>query len=115
MESNFLQVSYEVHCLICHKEAPMKNFSEHLESHPGERTACGETCDFKWHPKNAKMLKDFTEYCNKHPEERFWQALRNFSGEAFIFVSKEGKPLGGSTRRDMEFIENLKDTFYRET
>lgn len=37
--------------------------------------------------KNEKLLKDFTEYCKANPELRFWQALRNWSGWAFIRVS----------------------------
>jgi len=28
--------------------------------------------------KNQKLLKDFANYCKKHPEERFWQALSNW-------------------------------------
>jgi len=39
--------------------------------------------------KNVKLLVEFDEYCNKHPEERFWQALRNWSGFAFICASKQ--------------------------
>lgn len=33
--------------------------------------------------KNAKLLKDFTRYCDKHPNERFYQALRNWSGFSY--------------------------------
>lgn len=29
--------------------------------------------------KNSKQLVSFTNYCFKHPEERFWQALRNWN------------------------------------
>lgn len=39
--------------------------------------------------RNSKVLKDFVKYCKEHPEERFWQALRNWSGHAFIFAGKE--------------------------
>lgn len=34
-----------------------------------------------------KLLAEFTEYCNANPELRFWQALRNWSGFPFIYVS----------------------------
>jgi len=37
--------------------------------------------------KNENMLNDFSVYCAKNPELRFWQALRNWSGHAFIYVS----------------------------
>lgn len=37
---------------------------------------------------NDKLLKSFTSYCKKHPEERFWQALRNWSGADVISYSK---------------------------
>lgn len=36
--------------------------------------------------KNSKVLQDFVKYCEEHPEERFWQALRNWSGQSFIYV-----------------------------
>lgn len=52
--------------------------------------------------KNAKLLADFTRYCESHPDERFWQALRNWSGWGFIFVSNDV---------DMN-IEKSADTFY---
>lgn len=38
--------------------------------------------------KNSKVLNSFIAYCYKHPELRFWQALRNWSGFAFICASK---------------------------
>ena len=50
--------------------------------------------------KNTKVLNDFSAYCANHPDERFWQALRNWVGEPFVMV---GTP-GGT----------LEDTFYRE-
>jgi len=37
--------------------------------------------------RNSKVLKSFAKYCKEHPEERFWQALRNWSGYKFIFAS----------------------------
>lgn len=41
--------------------------------------------------KNEKLLKDLIEYCKDHPEERFWQALRNWAAADFIFVEKSGE------------------------
>lgn len=54
--------------------------------------------------RNSEVLKDFVDYCNRHPTERFWQALRNWSGYGFVYVSNT-KPPGADT----------KDTFYTET
>lgn len=37
--------------------------------------------------RNSKTLADFVAYCEKHPHERFWQALRNWCGYNFVFVT----------------------------
>lgn len=54
--------------------------------------------------KNEKTLQSFIDYCKAHPEQRFWQALRNWSPFSFIY--------GGG-----QFVEHpaLQDTFYLET
>jgi len=56
-------------------------------------------------PKEPCMLVliDFIRYCGKHPEQRFWQALRNWSGVKYIYISNESSGEG-----------ELKDTFYWE-
>ena len=41
--------------------------------------------------RNSKLLEDFTRYCQKYPEQRFWQALRNWSGYPFVLVSDTKK------------------------
>ena len=38
--------------------------------------------------KNAKLLKEFTAYCEKYPGERFWQCIRNWSGAYSILFHK---------------------------
>lgn len=38
--------------------------------------------------RNSKLLKEFIEYCETHPEERFWQAIRNWSGADKILYEK---------------------------
>ena len=52
--------------------------------------------------KNAKWLESLTKYCLEHPDERFWQALQNWSEYAFIFGTKTG------------FVKDLEDTFYKD-
>lgn len=50
--------------------------------------------------RSEKTKKAFIKYLEEHPEERFWQAVRNFSGYNFVLV-----------RNDTETPE---DTFYWE-
>jgi hypothetical protein len=51
--------------------------------------------------RNRKILDSFVKYCEEHPQERFWQALRNWSRFNFIYVS-------------LHVVDNPKlvDTFY---
>jgi hypothetical protein len=39
--------------------------------------------------RNSEVLTDFIAYCVLHPEERFWQALRNWSDANFIYIAKD--------------------------
>lgn len=55
--------------------------------------------------KNNKLLSSFSEYCLEHPDERFWQALRNWSKKAFILKANGYKLETG------EYIQ-ISDTFY---
>lgn len=56
------------------------------------------------------LLENFTYYCKAHPEERFWQALRNWSDYDFIMGWKAGEfDLGKAAEMGLE------DTFYKET
>lgn len=62
--------------------------------------------------KNEELLTEFKEYCEAHPEQRFWQALRNWNlqnnpNESYIFVGE--LPYG-----EMKFFDKLTDTFFRE-
>lgn len=41
--------------------------------------------------KNIKTLEDLTSYCNLHPEERFWQALRNWVEADAVFLESDGE------------------------
>ena len=56
--------------------------------------------------KSADKLSSFIEYCLKHPDERFWQALRNWSQYQFIYVSNQCDVI--------EKVDDLQDTFYIE-
>jgi len=55
---------------------------------------------------NQDKLNDFTVYCHEHPKERFWQALRNWSGYGFIY--------GCNTMiKKFSDLIGLEDTFYK--
>jgi hypothetical protein len=56
--------------------------------------------------RNAKMRAEFNAYCEAHPAERFWEALRNWVGCTFIYASEE---LG-----DYGYRINATDTLYWE-
>lgn len=64
--------------------------------------------------KNAKELYSLCDYCLQHPEERFWQALRNWSFQYY----KDEFPDG--TKPEIHYIfagfdqEACEDTFYWE-
>ena len=55
--------------------------------------------------RNSEVLEDFVNYCKTHPDQRFWQALRNWSEFDFILGSHE-KPF----QQPFPF----QDTFYFE-
>ena len=52
--------------------------------------------------RSEKTKQDFIKYPEEHPDERFWQAVRNFAGVGFVFV---GEDIDG---------EDASDTFYWE-
>lgn len=71
--------------------------------------------------KSKENLVDFITYCLEHPEERFWQALRNWSGYYYIFGWRPRKPVtlkddGANYVEGVEDLEKagLEDTFYWE-
>ena len=65
-------------------------------------------------PDTKEMLEKFTAYCQAHPEQRFFQALRNWmqleidADCNFIFIGSNSF-LEGDTE---SAIKDLRDTFY---
>ncbi len=51
--------------------------------------------------KSKTQLVSFVKYCTKHPNERFWQALKNWSGFRCI-------------RAQRRVLEVGEDTYYME-
>jgi len=68
--------------------------------------------------KNRFLLRDFTDYCIKHPEERFWQALRNWIGVSALFVGhiELERPVDQMGRKCIGNLTRVvdADTFYWE-
>jgi hypothetical protein len=48
--------------------------------------------------RNGGVLMSFVDYCIAHPSERFYQALLNWSGVSFLWVSNV--PFSNSIRID---------------
>lgn len=63
----------------------------------------------KQKPKCKKTLDSFITYCYANPEERFWQALRNWSGYTFIFGRETNKSIIDDLDKLREL--DLEDTF----
>ena len=55
--------------------------------------------------KALKTAEALVKYIKAHPDERFWQALRNFSGYLKIYGEYENKEVDDVV---------LEDTFYLE-
>lgn len=55
--------------------------------------------------RNNKILEDFIKYCKEHPQERFWQALRNWVGYNFIITTNSDRWMTDTF---------FQDTFYWE-
>jgi hypothetical protein len=54
--------------------------------------------------RNSEVLASFVAYCEANPEQRFWQALRNWTKYNFVLVSNQPpSPWAG-----------FEDTFYWE-
>jgi hypothetical protein len=71
--------------------------------------------------KNGQKLVEFIKYCMEHPEQRFWQALRNWSGYYFVFGWRPKTPImfnndGSNIAEGLDEFrqKGLEDTFYWE-
>jgi hypothetical protein len=60
--------------------------------------------------KNQKQLESFIAYCKAYPDQRFWQALRNWSGYAMIYGSDMAPT--PKEKEASNFTKQLTDTFY---
>ena len=64
--------------------------------------------------RNSETLTDFIAYCLLHPDERFWQALRNWAEVDFILFSDTAPIFLDAVDIQSGYDASLEDTFYRE-
>jgi hypothetical protein len=64
--------------------------------------------------RNSKLLKDFTTYCLSNPDQRFWQALRNWAGVAFIYFSDNFLNTQENCHTEDTFYLEDKNTLYKK-
>jgi hypothetical protein len=62
--------------------------------------------------RNTNSLVSFTAYCRKHPGQRFWQALRNWSKNPFILASSHFDSEMFDQNFMPEHMVAIYDTFY---
>lgn len=58
--------------------------------------------------RDSEIKENFIQYMDDHPELRFWQAVRNWSGYGFVYAGE------GEMQPDGEIKLNVEDTFYWE-
>ena len=59
---------------------------------------------FSKRTKNQDLLIEFGQYCANHPDERFFQALRNWMKVRYIYISND----------TVSYCPKIIDTFYFE-
>lgn len=66
--------------------------------------------------KNNQKLISFTQYCLDNPEQRFWQALRNWAWTDKEYGDKRASFIlkAQHINFDTGEFEGIKDTFYEE-
>ena len=62
--------------------------------------------------KNSRLIASFKIYCEEHPEERFWQALRNWCGAVAIWKQTRGEPEDVSPNQGHHSY--IEDTYYKD-
>ena len=63
---------------------------------------------------DGQTLESFLDYCEKNPAERFWQALRNWSGQDFVFFGNVSNRRKAPDQKPVKFDDQnvyLDDTY----
>ena len=85
-------MSVKVHltCIICGAESGP--YDVHEEFCGCGKSLCAAFCFATYHPDRPCSSRDyatkrsFLQFLEEHPEQRFWQAVRNWSGMSFILA-----------------------------
>lgn len=56
--------------------------------------------------KNQEVLDSLRDFCLEHPELRFWQAVRAWTGQDFVLFADIGEGNGYENYRDTHYFEN---------
>lgn len=64
--------------------------------------------------RSAKLLAAFVQFAMEHSDYRFWQAIRNWCGWAFVFVTNHQPILGPDKESVIWRVQETYDTFYWE-
>ena len=64
--------------------------------------------------RDQKLKMSFIDYLEKHPELRFWQALRNWANVSFVLTSTHFDNEMFSEKFMGDNNAEIKDTFYLE-
>lgn len=59
--------------------------------------------------KSQQLLDSFVAYCKANPDQRFWQALRNWCGWSFVLVSNDRLCTEEASVVDTFYWEHNKD------
>jgi hypothetical protein len=65
--------------------------------------------------ENQKMMNSFAKYLAEHPEQRFWQALRNWSGHLNIWVGNEFSPQDTFFFNDEDELKRIEEFLHERT
>jgi hypothetical protein len=55
--------------------------------------------------KSQKLAREFVAYVDENPDQRFWQAIRNFTGSPYVFIGDGIKP-----PTDSFYVDKLEKT-----
>ena len=64
--------------------------------------------------KDKKLKVSFIKYLEKHPEERFWQAVRSWAKTNFILTSTHFDPFMFNQKFMKDNDAEVTNTFYLE-
>lgn len=84
-------------------DEPIGLYPENKEVYLNVVCKCGKKGMKKVTLESGELLDSFIDYCRKHHNERFWQALTNWSTFNYIYGSERDKSTDG-----------LCDVFYKE-